>query len=255
MALPQYVGAGTGVAITTGTSTVSKTTCTAGNLIIVHYLCRGATDDVSRSNVVNITNLATTPANSLNPIAVNRDVGGGGASKHGFYAGRVTANGTCSADFTVGGSGNDIFVRMYEFSGEVQGNTDDGIGLFDNEGAQVQSDAGTGTSLPDRAVTTAGPDRLCVSLVAVAANQALGSFTGETGGDWTEIADGEFASATGATGTIQVQTAALASAGTIDGGSMTITSGDWGVISFGIIASGQGAGAGGNIAFLSGVGW
>lgn len=234
MAIPFFVGAGTGVAITTGTATVSKTGCTLGDLIVVHYLVRGGVDDVIRSNVINITNLSTLTTNSLNLITNNRDVGLAGGSKHGFYAGRVTADGTCSADFTVGGSGNDIFVRMYQFSGEILGNTDDGIGLFDNEGGQFQSDGQTGTTLSDRAVTTAGPDRLCVSLNSVAGNQALGSFTGETGGDWTE-AVAEFASATGATGTIQLQTAGLATAGTINGGSIAITSADWGVISFGII--------------------
>lgn len=249
--IPQFVGAGTGIEIATGTSTVSKTTCTAGNLIVAHYLCRGATDDVTRSNVVNITNLATTPNNSINPIAINRDVGLAGGNKHGMYAGRVTANGTCSADFTVGASGNDIAVRMYEFSDEIQGNTDDGVGLFENEsGAQVQTNFGTGTTVTDRSVQTLGSDRLAVSLLAVAANQALDDFTGETGGDWAE-AVAEFASATG---TLQVQTAQMPSAGTIDGGSFTISSADWGVISFGIIPEIT-AGVTASIGFMSAVGW
>lgn len=229
-----FIGAGTGVPITTGSATVSKTGCTAGNLIILHYLVHNGTDDVTRSNVTNITNLIG-GNNSINPILVNRDVGTGGTTaKHSFCAGRATANGTCSVDLTVGGSGGDVFARVYEFSGAFAGSADDGIGLFENEGAVGQSDGQTNTTLADRSITPTSSGDLAVSLISIAGDQTLGAFTGETGGDWTEAVD-QFNSATGATGTLQIQTAQLTGTGVINGGTMTITSSPWGVLAFGIV--------------------
>ena len=50
------------------------------------------------------------------------------------------------------------------------------------------------------------------------------SFTGETGGDWTL-----HSASPSNTATIYLQTAVIATAGTIDGGSMTIAAGSWAV--------------------------
>lgn len=232
MAVPSYVGAGTGVVIETGTGTVSKTGCTSGNVLLVHLLERGTTGDYGRGNYSNINNLLG--AAGINPIALGRDIGVGGTSKHALFAGRASASATCSLDFTVGASGNDLFVRMYEFSGAFAGNADDGVGLLENNGATLESDANTSTTVNDRACITTGADRLALQFVGIDANVAIAAFTGMSGGTWAE-ATAEYAEATGATATLQLQTAEMASAGTIDGGSTTISSAGYGVLSTALI--------------------
>lgn len=80
--------------------------------------------------------------------------------------------------------------------------------------------AGAGqTTINDKAVTTGGNGRLAVNFIGYANRQTSGqeNFINETGGDW--IAASYFES--GNPPTFSLQTAELASAGTIDGGSDT----------------------------------
>jgi hypothetical protein len=213
VAVPVFVGAGSGAAILTGSGTVSKTSCTAGNLIIVHFIVRGTTYDWSAfSNETNIEALDGTP-NTLENIR-NSEEGG-------HFIGRVTANGTCSADATVGASGEDIFLRMYEFSGAATGTTV--ATVLENDTGVWDGSSATGTTVGDAIVTTNGGDRLALNFVQISSNLATTDFTGETGGDWTE-AVAEYQDATGATATLQLQTASMVSSGTIEGGSYTIGS-------------------------------
>ena len=96
---------------------------------------------------------------------------------------------------------------------------------------------GTGTvaAISAQAVTTTGVKRLAVSFVFVNDDNAVGSFTGETGGDWTE-AVAEYTTVSGADGCIQLQNATMASAGTISGGSYAMAAADpWGVRAFALI--------------------
>lgn len=76
------------------------------------------------------------------------------------------------------------------------------------------------TNLDMPTVTTSADRRLAVA-VTVFNNDllSLGSTTGESGGDWTEAADLE--ASAGGDLTIQIQTAQMASAGSIAGGSRT----------------------------------
>src|SRR5262249_43331275 len=133
----------------------------------------------------------------------NIGLGNPSTSQRFIYAGRPAANGTCSVDMTVGASGNDLFMRLYEFSGASVGTTA-GTVLEPAVGAAV-AEANTNTTVLDASVTTTARNRLALQLVGLASNQALGNFTGETGGDWTE-AVAEFSSASGATATLQLQT-------------------------------------------------
>ena len=96
-----------------------------------------------------------------------------------------------------------------------------------------------GSGRPPRSPTPAssrlGADRLALQFVGVDDDNPLGPFTGMSGGTWAE-AVAEFASATGTDGAIQLQTATIASAGTIDGGSFTMAAADnWGVIGFALM--------------------
>jgi hypothetical protein len=236
MAAPAFVQAGSGVAITTGTGTCTIAGCTAGNLIIMQVYEDGVADDLGRSNIVNVEMLDGTDGD-MNNLLTFGQVGGPKTGALFIYMGRVIANGTCSQDFTVGASSDDLFARAYEFSGESAGTTV--ATVCENGGSTWGGSADTGTSVGAQSVVTNGPDRLALTFVFIDDDQAIGSFTGETGGDWTEVV-AEFASATGTQACLQLQSAAMPSAGTISGGSATIgVSSGWGSIGTALIGMGS----------------
>lgn len=237
MAVPVFVQASAGTAILTGTGTVSLTGCVAGNLLVAAIFERGLNGDFSGpSSVTNINNLAG--SSGIDGVASNRGVGSGAGVSQGFiYAGRVAANGTCSFQLTVGASGNDLFIVLYEISGVATGTT--AASVFENAGGQFSGEANTNTTVVDCAVVTNAADRLALNFVWIVSNQAIAAFTGQSGGTWSE-AVAEFTSASGATATMQLQKAAMASAGTIDGGTATITSAAWGCVGTAIIGAAGG---------------
>ena len=206
-----FVGAGSGIERTTaGTSTVSKTGCTADNLIVVQAFFSGDSGDWSGGNWVNIEDFQGTP-NDADSIS--------NAGSRFVFVGRATADGTCSFDVT---RVTDNYVaRMYEFSGEIADSFPSSAGVFENINSETGFVTSTTITAPD--VTTLGANRLAMCFVGVRSAQALTSFTGETGGDWTETV----AEYQGTALTIQLQTAPIAAAGTITGGTQTISSAYW----------------------------
>ncbi len=101
------------------------------------------------------------------------------------------------------------------------------------------------STIPANSVTTTGAKRLAVSFNYVQADFAMGSFTGSTGGTWAQPTGGLTRYNGGFyTATIQLQTATMASAGTISGGTTanygvqygsTWYYSSWGVRSFALI--------------------
>lgn len=221
-----FYGVGSGTAITTGTGTVTKASCIEGQLLIVQLVIRGNSEDWSAfSNHVNLEDLAGAAADHTT-IQTGIQFGATFTSSQALFAFRSIADGTCSADFAVGASGEDMFARMYEFQGASLGTTREDV--FENDATHYNAVQGTGTSVEDCEVITNGAGRLALNFVALESNQAIGSFSGETGGNWTEAA-AEFGSATGATATLQLQNASMATADTIDGGTVTVgVSTGWG---------------------------
>jgi hypothetical protein len=136
------------------------------------------------------------------------------------------STGTESGPITISIAGNtNKMARMYAFRNVA-------LSSF-KEGGQFGS--GTSTTISAQTVTTAGDGRLAVSFVFVNDDNAVGSFIGESGGNWEE-ATNEFTSSAGSDGCIQLQTATIGSAGTISGGSYTMSASDpWGVRSFALI--------------------
>lgn len=221
LSVPGYVGAGSGVErLTTGSATASKTGCTAGDLLVFHLAVNGDTDDWSGWN--SLVNCAALDGSTSNLTALYGDNG------CQIHVGRVIADGTCSANFSVGASGEDIAARVYEFSGEFTGTTL--ASVFENGTGQWEGASGTSTSVQDSFVTTNGAARLAVYFVWLRSAQATSDFTGETGGNLTEAAE-----YIGTTLTLQLQTAEMLSAGTIDGGSYAVASTAWAVIGTAII--------------------
>jgi len=230
MAAPAFVQAGSGLTVTTGTATASLAGATAGNLIIVQGYADGTTLDFSVGNAVNTNTLAGTGPD-LSYLA-NFGTGSTVVGYQFIELGRVISNGTVSQDFTVGGSGEDLFGRIYEFSGASTGSTFQTV--IESDPDPYAFTKGTSTTVSSQAVVTTGTDGLGCQFVAINANQATVSFTGETGTDWTETV-AEY-NGGGSLATLQLQTGAIATATTAGGGgSMTITSAEWCTIGFRII--------------------
>lgn len=234
MAAPTYVGASLGGNWTTGTGTTTgKGGCTAGNLMIFQVFQDGWVNDGLGSNV--LPTLASPTGfedlagndNTFTNLAVNDT--GATCSMH-LYAARAVSG---SLSITIShANGTDQYFRWYEFSGASAATSV--AGVFEDITATA---SGTATAINDEAVTTSGADRLAVNFVGVNDDNAVGAFTGMTGGTWAE-AEAEYATATGTDACIQLQTATMASAGTIDGGSYTMSVADpWRVIGFAILPS------------------
>ena len=112
--------------------------------------------------------------------------------------------------------------RMYAFSNVA-------LSSF-SEGGSYGS--GTGNTINAQSVTTTGVNRLAVSFVFVNDNNNAGSFAGESGGNWVEAVN-DYRTTQGSDGCIQLQIATMAAAGTITGGSDTMSQSDpWGVRAF-----------------------
>lgn len=221
------IQAGAGTTVTTGTGTVSVTGCVAGNFILLHVMQAGPANDYSLGTFVNVEALDGTDL-TMTIYGNDADVGSPRAAAHSNYFGRVLANGTVSINVTVGGSGEDVYARLYEFSGVHTGPS------FTDVAESGSEAGGTAAQIDDNSVTSTGISRLGIQLVAVNDDNVLGSFTGETGGDWAEAA--EYNSATGTQATLQLQTAEMSAAGTINGGTFTMAASDaWGVIAFALI--------------------
>jgi hypothetical protein len=241
MALPALVQAGAGATITGASGTPSMSGVTVGNVVVLQVL-------VDTNNVALPAFGTVTGIEDLNGSAgaMTRGDGSGvgspaaGAMTPAF--GRATAT-TVSVIVNTPGSGEDIYCRLYEFSGVRTDNGATTSAICEN-GADSNGlviGAGTGTAISDVAVTTNGADRLAVNLIGVNDDNVVDAFTGMTGGTWVEPV-AEYKDATGTDGCIAIMTADMASAGTIDGGTYTMAASDgWGVIGFAFIPGASGS--------------
>ena len=160
---------------------------------------------------------------------------GGGCWQH-LYIGRMTTE-NLGADPAVSGyASQDIYCRMYFFADVNAGTTLADV-IEQNGTTTPATTSGTSNTIADAGVITTGADRLALNLVDVNDDNAVGAFTGMTGGTWAE-AVAEYATASGTDGCIQLQTAAMATAGTIDGGTYTMAASDgWGSVGFALIGT------------------
>ena len=216
MPAPSFIDAGSGVTIATGTSTVSKTACTEDDVIVLQAYSDGLSDDFEIGGYANLEDLA---GSSGLTFVTSTPVGA--TARFSVFMGRVIAGGTCSVDLTVGASGEDLVCLLYEFSDLFT--TTALAGILDN--AEAAGNAGTSTTVAHATHTTHGDDRLIIELIGINAAQALASFSGETGGDYTLEAEYQGA---GTVGTIGLQTASIPTANTLAGGTFSIASAAWG---------------------------
>lgn len=234
MVAPGYVTAGTGA---TDAGGAWSYTCglgggQAGYIHIVQILQDGSTSG-ALSNVVgtNIKNLAGTD-NAWTHVG-SFIVGNPIAAYQHIYIGRSIqdATPTISGDNS---TSEDLYIRNYIFYNVSTGTTL--LTVIENYTGQTFNFYGTSNTADDTTVTTNGPDRLALNFVAVNDDNAIAQFSGQSGGTWVEVA--EYAESSGTDGAIQLQYAEMPTAGTIDGGTASITDSDsWGVVGFALIGT------------------
>lgn len=235
MALPVYANSGAASAADGADPTPGyPASISAGNLLLAHLLIR------------NTTATATTP----DGWTLIDGPDSNGASRQWIFA--KSASGSESGSLTIDtnqGAGILAFAQIHRFTDWKNDAT-----MANNfEGLVFESSAGS-TTVSDAGVTTSGADRLAVNFISLGNSLAMASFTGETGGDWTE-AVAEARTTTANNGTLQLQTAGMASAGTVDGGSQTISgSTGWGIHGFAILPVSSGGSTTPNYLTLLGVG-
>lgn len=225
MALPTFVSAGSG-AVATTTTLVTCSGPASGlqlnDMLLMHYLydLTGGSDGPLAS-YTNMANLAGTTSSRTD--LTTRD---SGSMILAASVARYTGSGTPSFQFAGGTEGCDVYCRMYAFRGVSLGTTL--AEVIESEGFG----SGTSTTIADTGVTTTGPDRLAVQMISVNDDNAVGPMTGMTGGTWGEPV-AEYATATGTDACIAINTADMAAAGTINGGTYVMVASDnWGVIGF-----------------------
>ena len=250
MAAPSFVGmifvGGSPVVVTgSGDSSLSRNSGAAGNVFIMQVLQDGtataAPTLVGAATLANIEALDGTD-DSMTQISGPGaggawDVGSAVAARQYLWIGRAIAGSTPTTVGVNVTAGDDIYWVAYEFTDVNAGSTLSSV-IENSSAGNAVNGAGTSTSVADTGVTTLGPDRLALNFVAINDDATgLPSFTGETGGDWAHLSSGPFESSTGTDGTVACQAATIASAGTINGGSGTITSDAWGVVGFALIGT------------------
>lgn len=240
MAAPVMQQASTGFTDAGGAWTFTNDLQTSLALVIVQILQDGSTNGaVTVTGNANINDLAGSPGWTQIP-GLNGDgshrVGGTGQARQFLYIGRNDGGG---GSLISGGNSTseDLYVRFYSFVNASAGTTLATV-IENITAGSTRTGSGTTATVNDSDVTTLGPDRLACNFVAINDDNAMTAFTGQTGGTWAE-AVAEYAEASGTDGSIGLQVAEMASAGTIDGGSFTQADGTdgWGVTGFAIIGT------------------
>jgi hypothetical protein len=241
--VPTFVQASTGSTDSAGAWTATGAAGTTGNLVIFHLFIDGATSAPGFTTFTNVENLAGTD-NAMTSIAAQW-CGGTDVAQHQLLFGRLL-NTSAPTITGTNAAGDDLYWRWYEFTGVATGTT---IGtvieniITGNVSNQYKVERGTSASVADAGVQTNDVDRLACNFVGADDDVTIGPFTGMTGGTWAETV-AEFSSATGTDAMIQLQTADMAAAGTIDGGTVAPSlSCSWGVIGFALIGTTVAGGA------------
>jgi hypothetical protein len=200
---PHYAAAGTGALTATSGAALTPALpagVAAGDLLIAHVFYGGATAAPS------------TPA-GWTLLDGPRDLTTPGTNGRTWVFGKIAVGGDAAPAFGAQAVTTPRRARVYRFEDVRDDTIANVVGGFAFEASNV-------ATYGDVTVTTPEANCLAVNLVAQADDlPAAGSFTGESGGDWTE-AVAEFTGTTGTPDTLmQLQTAEKATAGSILAGS------------------------------------
>jgi hypothetical protein len=236
LAAPSFVAASTGGQDISGEWIATCHSPGAANRVIIfQYLQDGTSSSPPTiSSTTNILSLAgvsgSWTAAPNNPYAIGSPTA---ANQYVFF-GRSTST---SAPEVTGANvgGNDVYFRFYEFQNVSTGTTLATV-IENGSAGSTANGVGTSNTAADTGVTTLDTDRLAINLLGINDDNPFAGFSGETGGTWTTEAS--FASATGNDAAIYLIDAPMASAGTINGGTGSITDSDaWGVVGFALIGT------------------
>lgn len=224
----------------TGTGATSVTASfdeiVSARIVIVQVTQDGTAADAAISSVhANIANLAGT-ASAMTSIGTF-PIGNPAAAKQLLWIGRTTATVpiTASVCSLTSSGGDDLYVEIVTFQNVSTGTTLATV-IENGSAGSTASESGTGTTVNDVGVTTLGVDRLACNFVGINDDATgIAAFAGASGGTWSLRS--QFESSTGTDGTVVLMDAAMASAGTINGGSDAITSDGWGVVGFALIGT------------------
>lgn len=238
MAMPSTINEGNGVITATTGTTTALPGQTVGNVIILSVLQDGTGANMTLTDTNSSAEALDGTDNTLTAFPGNPyTVGNPAAAKLFLWIGRFLTT-SFSADLASSG-GDDLYYEMVSFQDVNTGATFASV-IENGSAGTVNSAANTGTTISDVGVTTLGSDRLALNVFGINDDltglSAISAFTGETGGDWLS-GTGFFESSTGTDGTVWWSRAQMASAGTVDGGSITITSDGWGGVGFALIGT------------------
>lgn len=211
----EEAGAGNASAPGAGAQTLDiayPSTVNANDILILHeYACAGTGND-------SIT-LSGLPGSFSE---VNNYVKTSGTGRFSSRMSWLRASGSETGTVTIGvtfGPGASPAVlagRMYRFSGVIATGTP-------YENANRTGVTSTTSTISQESITTVGSDRLCAHFLAIVnENISTSDFSGETGGNFAEALT-EYGASPGEDVTLQMQTATMASTGTISGGSFTVS--------------------------------
>lgn len=148
-----------------------------------------------------------------------------GTGRQWIYYKFATGSESGTLTVTIGNSACKV-ARMYAFRNVA-------LSSF-TEGTVYGSNAGS-TTISAQSVATSGNGRLAVSFVLTTYSNTVPAFSGQTGGTWA-VGDTGFTTTSGSRGSVQLETATMATGGTISGGSCSIgTSASWGVRAFALV--------------------
>jgi hypothetical protein len=233
MAAPSLRTTGLGVTDAGGAWTYASTGALNGDFVVFQVLQDGAT-----SGAIALTS-AGTDARDLSGTANTATYVGafavGGSNEAIQHIWVLRAVGNAIVYSGTNSTSEDLYMRDYEFANVSAGTTLATVIENATAGATVNV-TGTSNTAADGSVQTLGVDRLALNFLAINDDNPFAGFTGQSGGTWTTAAS--YAEASGTDGAIYLATAAMASAGTIDGGTGSITDSDaWGVVGFALIGT------------------
>lgn len=235
MTAPTYSSTGGFTTDTGGAwSATSANSPGIGTFIVVHVVQDGTADGtVSITSVTNAENLAGTD-NVLTSLGAF-DIGASQEAIHHVWLGRMTVAGSAMVITGANSGTDDIYVVIHFFLDVSTGGTIGTVIENSTAGSTTVSN-GTSATASDATVTTLGVDRLAVNLLGINDDNSFVDFTGESGGTW--VLRSSYAESGGTDGACYLVTAAMPTAGTIDGGTGSITDSDaWGVVGFALIGT------------------
>ncbi|MHA1389299.1 MAG: hypothetical protein ACTSR9_12770 [Candidatus Thorarchaeota archaeon] len=209
-----FVGAGPGVATTSSIEPQYPSGLLSGDLIILQVMVRDT------------SNTPATPAGFT--LLFGADSNTGDAKQWLYYR---FSDGTESGSVVVSiGGASTRMGRMYAFRNVA------------STSWYTDTDYGAGTTdiVYANDVTTTIDKGLAVAFCFIQDNNEVTHFTGETGGDWTEVVE-DFETFLGSDGLIGINAATMSSAGTISGGTFDMGRPDpWGLRSFALLPAAGG---------------